>query len=259
MRNRMRELLETRSSAAGAFITMNDATAVELAAVAGFGFVVLECEHAGMNLETVQEHLRAARARDIGALVRVPAEDWGFVQRVLDIGADGILVPHIVDRERARRAIDAVRYPPVGKRGMSPASAAANYSAHGLGGITQLTDWLNANTVLAIMMEEPDAIENIAEILDGVDLVVVGPSDLSAALGLIGASADPKLRATIDLVFEACRTAGVKFGMPIEHASHSRSAADLRNAGAWFLISGSDTSVLLQGFRAAFARTEVSA
>src|SRR5690242_6197564 len=148
MRNRMRELLETRSSAAGAFITRNDGTSVELPAVAGFGFVVLECENAGMSLETVQEHLRAARARDIGAIVRVPAEDWGFVQRVLDIGADGILVPHIVDRERARRAIDAVRYPPVGTRGMSPASAAANYSAHGLGGIAQLTDWLNANTVL---------------------------------------------------------------------------------------------------------------
>src|SRR5467141_4062422 len=173
MRNRMRELLETKSSAAGAFITMADPIAVELAAIAGFEFVVLECEHAAMSLETVQDHLRAARARGIGAVVRVPAEDWGFVQRVLDVGADGILVPHIVDRERARRAVEAVRYPPLGRRGMSPASAAANYSAHGLGGIKQLTEWLNENTVLAIMMEEPDAIENIAEILEGIDLVVV--------------------------------------------------------------------------------------
>jgi 4-hydroxy-2-oxoheptanedioate aldolase len=255
----MRELLETKSSAAGAFITMADPIAVELAAIAGFEFVVLECEHAAMSLETVQDHLRAARAREIGAVVRVPAEDWGFVQRVLDVGADGILVPHILDRERARRAVEAVRYPPLGRRGMSPASAAANYSAHGLGGIKQLTEWLNENTVLAIMMEEPDAIENIAEILDGIDLVVVGPSDLSAALGLIGAPADPKLTAAIDGVFEACRRAGVKFGMPIEHASHSRSAADLRKAGAWFLSSGSDSSVLLQGLRAAFARTEVMA
>jgi 2-keto-3-deoxy-L-rhamnonate aldolase RhmA len=259
IRNRMRELLATQSSAAGAFITMSDPVAVELAAVAGFEFVVLECEHGAMSLETVQGHLRAARARNVGAIVRVPAEDWGFVQRVLDIGADGILVPHIVDRERAKRAVEAVRYPPAGRRGMYPASAAANFSAHGLGGVKQLTEWLNANTVLGIMMEEPDAIVNIARILDGIDLVVVGPSDLSAALDVIGAPADPRLAAAIDSVFAACRTAGVKFGMPIEHAAYSRSAAELRKAGAWFLSSGSDASVLLQGFRGAFARMEATA
>ncbi|MHB8612017.1 MAG: HpcH/HpaI aldolase family protein [Candidatus Dormibacteraceae bacterium] len=259
IRNRMRELLTTTTSAGGAFITMTDPAATELAAIAGFQFVVIECEHAAMTLETVQTHLRVAHGRDMGAIVRVPADDWGLVQRVLDIGADGILVPHIVDKTSAKRAVEAVRYPPLGRRGMYPAGAAAEYSAHGLGGIKQLTEWMNENAVLAVMMEEPAAIEQIGEILEGIDLVVVGPSDLSAALGAIGAAEDARLREAIDRVFDACRSAGVKFGIPIEHASYSRSASDLKKAGAWFLTSGSDASVLLQGFRAAFAKTQESA
>jgi 4-hydroxy-2-oxoheptanedioate aldolase len=101
LRNRLRELIDEKASALGTFITLADPVAVELAGLAGFEFVVIECEHAGLSLETVQNHLRAARSRELGTLVRVPAGDHGFVQRVLDIGADGVLVPHIADAKAA--------------------------------------------------------------------------------------------------------------------------------------------------------------
>src|SRR5580692_12983341 len=129
-RNRLRELVDDKPSALGAFITLGDPAAVELAGLAGFDFVIIECEHAGLSLETVQNHLRAARARELGTLVRVPAGDDGFVQRVLDIGADGVLVPHISDSEAAAGAVSGVRFPPDGHRGMYPSSAAANFGAH---------------------------------------------------------------------------------------------------------------------------------
>jgi len=260
-RNRLRELLDGQASALGAFITLADPVAVELAGLAGFEFVVIECEHAGLSLETVQHHLGAARSRHLGTLVRVPAGDQGFVQRVLDIGADGVLSPHISDPAAAARAAGSVRFPPQGHRGMYPASAAADFGAHGLAGVRELTQALNRNTVLAVMIEEAGAVDQIDGIVasGGIDLVVVGPSDLSASLGVIGDPKNPTLAAAIGRVFEACRAAGVRFGMPVEHGAYRLSAAELRAHGAWFLTGGSDAVFLLNAYRASVkAHTEPS-
>ena len=252
LRNRLRELIDQKPSALGTFITLGDSISVELAGLAGFEFIVIECEHAGLSLEMVQNHLRAARARGLGTLVRVPAGDPGFVQRVLDIGAEGVLVPHISDATAAARAVSGVRFPPDGHRGMYPASAAAEFGAHGLPGVRELTQALNRNTVLAVMIEEASAVEQIRAIAatPGIDLVVVGPSDLSASLGAIGDPKDPRLAEAVDKVFRACREAGVKFGMPVDHAGYKLSAAELRDLGAWFLTGGSDSVFLLNAFKA---------
>jgi 4-hydroxy-2-oxoheptanedioate aldolase len=252
LHNRLRELIDEKPSALGTFITLGDPIAVELAGVAGFEFIVIECEHVGLSLETVQHHLRAARARGLGALVRVPGGDQGFVQRVLDIGAEGVLVPHISDAAGAARAASAVRFPPQGHRGMYPNSAAADFGAHGLAGVRELTQTLNRNTVLAVMIEEASAVDQVDKIVAtaGVDIVVVGPSDLSASLGVIGDPKDPKLDAAVRRIFSACRESGVKFGMPADHAAYPLSATELRELGAWFLTGGSDAALLLNAFKA---------
>ncbi|HVC04370.1 MAG TPA: aldolase/citrate lyase family protein [Candidatus Acidoferrales bacterium] len=253
MRNRLRDLLDHESSALGAFITLTDPVAVELAGLAGFQFIVIECEHAGLSLETVQNHLRAAKAHELGTLVRVPAGDHGFIQRVLDIGADGVLVPHVSDAAAASRAVRAVRLPPDGHRGMYPNSAAADFGAHGLADVRELTDALNRNIVVAIMIEDASAVDQIEDIVTtiGVDLVVVGPSDLSASLGMIGDPKNPRLAAAVSRVFEACCQSKVKFGMPADHAGYRLSAVELRDQGAWFLTGGSDAGILLTGYTAA--------
>ncbi len=84
----------------------------------------------------------------------------------------------------------------------------------------------------------------------GIDLVVVGPSDLSASLGVIGDPKDARLAAAVDRIFKACRDVGVKFGMPVEHGGYRLTAAELRDQGAWFLTGGSDSVFLLNAFRA---------
>lgn len=247
----MRELLERSASALGTFITFTDPTLVELAALAGFDFVVIECEHGATGLETLRNHLRAARARNIGAIVRVPAGDTGFVQRVLDIGADGVLLPHVSDVAAARRAVSAVRYPPAGHRGMYPQAAAADFGVHGFSSVRELMDDLNQSTVLAIMIEDRSAVEQIGGIVEvpGVDVVVVGPSDLSASLGVAGLPNNQELSRAINLVFDACRAAAVRFGMPVEHGAFRKTANELRDSGAWFLASGSDATLVLAGWR----------
>ena len=252
LHSRLRELLDNASSALGTFVTLSDSMTVDLAALAGFQFIVIECEHSGLSLETVQAHLRAARARGLGTLVRVPAGDHGFIQRVLDVGAEGVLVPHISDAAAARRAAGAVRFPPDGHRGMYPASAAAEFGAHGLDGVRELTGQLNRNVVLAIMIEEASAVDQIEDIAatPGIDVVVVGPSDLSASLGVMGEPGNSRLAEAVDRVFHACGAAGVRFGMPAAHAAYRLSAAELRDRGAWFITGGSDSGFLLSAYTA---------
>jgi 4-hydroxy-2-oxoheptanedioate aldolase len=258
MRNRVRELLVESDCAAAVFVTLTDPTVVELAALAGFDLVVLECEHGTLSLETVRAHARAARAMGIGVLARVPAGDWGFVQRALDAGVDGILAPHVSDVEGARRAVASVRYPPLGARGMSGTAPSADFGAHGLGDLARLTAWQDASTVLAVMIEDVAGVEEVDRIVEvtGIDVVWVGPADLAASAGAIGRPDDPVLRDLVDRVFAACRRASVKFGMPIENGAHPRTAAELRAAGAWLLSTGADSVAILQGLHATYARTQ---
>ncbi len=243
--------MQQRLTVAGPFVTLTDSAVVELVALAGFDLIVIELEHAAIDIQTLQHHVRAARAHDLGVLARVPGHDRGLLLRVLDAGVDGVLIPHVSSARAARDAVEAVRYPPIGHRGMGGGARSAAYGAHGLGGVRELTEWLNANTVLAVMIEDTAAVEAIDEIahVPGIDILHVGPSDLSASMGLIGTHDDPQLAAAIDRVQAAVAGAGVKLGMPVGHDAYSRSADQLREQGAWLLTCGTDTSVLLKGFR----------
>lgn len=245
--------MDQRTSAVGLFVTLTDPAIVELVALAGFDFIVIELEHAAIGLETLQNHLRAAEAHGLGVLVRVPHHDRAQMLKVLDAGADGLLVPHVSSAVLARDVAEAVRYPPLGHRGMGGGTRSARYGGHGLGGPKELTEWLNANTVLAVMIEDATGVEEIEEIVrtPGLDIVHVGPSDLSASLGLIGTRDDPVLTTAIARVQAAVKAAGIKLGMPVDHSAYPRSAAQLREQGAWLLTSGTDASVLLLGLRSA--------
>jgi 2-keto-3-deoxy-L-rhamnonate aldolase RhmA len=247
--------MERQSSAVGPFVTMTDPAIVELVALAGFDLIVIELEHAAIGIETLQDHLRAAAAHDLGVLVRVPHHDRAQMLRVLDAGADGVLVPHVSTADVAREVAEAVRYPPLGHRGMGGGARSAQYGAHGLTGVRELTEWLNTNTVLAVMIEDATAVEEIDEIVStpGIDIVHVGPSDLSASMGLIGTHEDVRLAAAIERVQAAARAAGIRLGMPVDHSAYTRSAQQLREQGAWLLTCGTDSSVLLRGLRSAAA------
>ena len=255
LQNRLREILNTQRPAYGTFITLSDPVATELAALAGFEFVALDCEHAAMSIETAQSHLRASRVHGLGALVRVPEGDWGFAQRILDAGADGILVPHVSDVAGCQRAVQAARYPPLGARGMYPAGAASRYGVHDIERLDELTAWHNESVVLAIMVEEVTAVEQIGEIVatNGVDLVVVGPADLAASAGQLDDPNGAEMNGLINRVFDACRLGGCAFGMPANHRAHSRTVESLIASGAWFITLGSDTAHLLNALRAARA------
>jgi 2-keto-3-deoxy-L-rhamnonate aldolase RhmA len=164
-------------------------------------------EHTTFDLHDVQAMVMAAERVGVTPIVRTPGFDPAFILRLLDIGVQGVQVPHVSSAAVAREAVKAVRYPPEGERGMAAGSRAANF------GKTPLLEHMaqsNREVLLACMIEDMEAVEQIEEIaaVDGVDLLAVGPSDLSRSLGVSGHPDHPKLIAAIDRVHAAVRNGG---------------------------------------------------
>ncbi|SFO99671.1 HpcH/HpaI aldolase family protein [Amycolatopsis rubida] len=191
----------------GGLLRMPSETLVETAGVAGLDFVVLDCEHGPADLVPLQQHVVAAQAHGLGVLVRVGAAEPALVLRVLDLGADGVIVPHVDTPEQARAAVAAAHYPPLGERGFATYSRAGRFGARG---VEEHLARSAETTLVVPMLETPAACAAAAEILavPGVDSVLVGPADLSVALGLTGGGAEPAVAQAIDEVAAAAAVAG---------------------------------------------------
>src|SRR5579864_5631696 len=232
--NRVKRIIGAGGLALGTHVGgIADPQIVELIGLAGFDAAFIDLEHTSFDLHDVQLMVMAAERVGITPIVRTPGFDPSFILRLLDMGVAGIQVPHVDSAETAREAVKAVRYPPAGERGMAAASRAADF------GKTALLDHMarsNREILLACMIEDMAAVERIDEIaaVEGVDLLAVGPSDLSRSLGVSGQPDHPRLVAAIDRVREAVKrgAAGVRLALPLNHAAFPRNAAQLKALGA---------------------------
>ena len=248
-RNRMRELLDSGSLLVGAFITMADPAVVDIAALSGHDFILLDSEHAGLNIETIANHVRAARARDLGVIIRVPAGDPGYIQRVLDVGVEGIQVPHVRGAADARQAVSALRFPPAGHRGIFTKGVAAEYGAHGYADIAEVLAAINADIVCNVIIEDVEGVDNIDEIVAvaGLDFLTLGPNDLSGSFGLPGQTGHPAIREAGAKVLAACRNADIPVHTTSAWAPQTRE--ELQAAGIRLLTSASDAMNLMVGMQ----------
>ncbi|MFD9292511.1 HpcH/HpaI aldolase/citrate lyase family protein [Streptomyces sp. NPDC060030] len=165
----------------GALLRLPSETLVEMAGVAGLDYVVIDCEHGPADTAMLQHHLTAAAAHGIDVLVRVGSAEPALALRCLDLGAAGLIHPHVNSREDARRAVAASHYPPWGERGF------ATYSRAGEFGTVTAADHVAASreTLVVTMIETRRAVDDADAIAgtDGVDAVLVGPADLAADCG----------------------------------------------------------------------------
>ncbi|WP_208719997.1 HpcH/HpaI aldolase family protein [Amycolatopsis circi] len=191
----------------GGLLRLPAETLVEMAGVAGLDFVVLDCEHGPADLVPLQHHVVAAQAHGLGVLVRVGADEPALVLRVLDLGADGVIVPHVDTAEQARAAVAAAHYPPLGKRGFATYSRAGRFGARSAAEHLRQAE---ETTIVVPMLETPEAIAAAEEILaiPGVDTVLVGPADLAVTLGIPGGAAEPAVAQAIRAAVAAAKTAG---------------------------------------------------
>jgi 4-hydroxy-2-oxoheptanedioate aldolase len=234
----------------GAFVTLKDPAITEMVGLAGYDFAFIDLEHGGMSLETVENHLRAAKAYGLGTLVRLPDGNRSFIQRVLDIGAEGIVIPHVTSTDAVAEAVAAVRFPPLGRRGLYATSRAVDYSAHNLGSYSEAVAELNRSVVLACIIEDSDAIRQCNEIVAtaGLDVVIVGHADLSGSLNLISTRNNEVIGSAITMVADACKSAAKHLCLGVEHNAYWMTASDAVAFGAKVLLAGMDRKLLVEGF-----------
>lgn len=214
---------------------------VKLMAQAGFDFLFFDMEHAMFDWETILTLVQTSLLCDITPLVRVTDLAYPFVARALDSGAQGIIIPRVETREQVEAAVSFAKYPPLGRRG---AGGDARYAYARLHPGTAI-ERANAETMLVVQVESRKGVEAIDEIaaVPGVDVVLIGPQDLSISLGVPGQSSHPDFVAAVSRVIEACQRHGIAAGQVEREASALQRWHEL---GARFLCCNTDANMLFQ-------------
>ena len=219
-------LFENKEFVVGPFMKVSDPALVEIAAFAGFDFVIIDLEHGPNTIETIQGHLRAAQAKGITSVIRVPEINENIISKALDIGADYVQVPQIETAVDAERVVKAAKFFPEGARGVCRYVRAADYAS-----MPKENYFGNANkaTGTIIHIEGNIAFNNIDEILavDGIDVIFIGPYDMSQSCGVPGQVNHPKVISQMKEIVEKAKPLGKVVGTFVESPESAKQWIDL--------------------------------
>jgi 2-keto-3-deoxy-L-rhamnonate aldolase RhmA len=242
--NRLKQALQQGRPAIGTMVAeIRQPAVMQLLLNAGFDFAIIDNEHGPYSIETIADLSRSARHIGLTPLVRVPDLAYPYLAQSLDAGAQGVMVPRIFNAEQVRRAVQIIKYPAVGMRGAALSRGFTDFKA---GPLVEAMAAANEQTLLIIQIETQEAVDNIEEIVStpGVDVTLVGPTDLSIALGVPGQMDSPKLHAAIEKMIEACQRHQV---YPALHINDLQWAAYWAKKGMRLLSSNSETGLLVKG------------
>lgn len=224
----------------GSWVTLGHPAIAEIMAAAGFDWLVLDMEHSVLELSEVQMLIQVLDAQQCPAIVRLTSNHPDQIKRVMDAGAAGVMVPMVKTAADAEAAVQAVYYPPRGRRGVGLARA-QGYGAR----FQEYRHWLEDNAIIVAMIEHIDAVNDIDSILSvpGIDAYIIGPYDLSGSMGRPGELDYPDVQSAIEKVREAGRRLGKPGGI---HVVEPDPEALRRNidAGFNFLGYGLDIRIL---------------
>lgn len=210
-KNLLKEKLSKGDAALGVIIQEPAFQITEILGLLGFDFLFIDCEHSPMSVESVAHLIRAAELRGITPLVRVPQNIPEIILRYLDVGVMGIIVPDMNSAEAAMKAVKAVKYPPVGERGLSGVRA-ADFGLKGpLGEYVKVA---NSETMVLGVLESREGVENIEGILgtEGFDGLYIGTNDLSKSLGVAGQTSHPLVLEAVNKILAAGKKRGKAIG-----------------------------------------------
>jgi len=198
----LKNKLKNNQLTIGSWITIGHTSVVDIMASAGFEWLVIDIEHTSIDLSTAHNLISTIQANNMKALVRVSKNEEVVIKRILDMGADGIVVPMIKSKADALEAIDYAKYPPVGKRGVGLFRA----QKYGLG-FDEYKKWVNEELVIIAQIEHIEAVKNIDDIIttEGIDGVIIGPYDLSGSMGYPGEYHREDVKDAIADVLSACK------------------------------------------------------
>jgi 4-hydroxy-2-oxoheptanedioate aldolase len=195
----------------GVFLGIPSPRLVELCGASGFDYVVIDAEHGPIDVAVCEDMVRAAEACGITPLVRVPENHDKTILRYLDIGAQGVMVPQVNSRADAERALRAIKYAPLGHRGL----AAVRAASYGQGiSLSEYTRRANDETMFLPQIENISALDHLDEILqlDGIDVIELGTADLSQSMGHPGETGHPDVQAAVDEITKRALAAGKVVG-----------------------------------------------
>ena len=223
-------------------------------AAAGFDYVFIDMEHGAYNLETVQDMIKVSLDNGITPIVRVAELLYSLVCRLLDAGAQGIILPRVEDAKVMEQALAWMRFPPVGVRGYGVNPTMVGYQARTF---PEIIEHLNRNTLAVVQFETVNAMERADELLSvrGLDIVMVGPADLSISLGVPGQFEHPLLVSTVERLIEKCVAHGVVPGIQTRSTAMAKFWAE---RGMRFVGAGAEHGLLLEKARETVAALQAS-
>jgi len=247
-RNAFKHALAAGTPQIGLWSSLSSHYTVEAIAGAGFDWILLDMEHSPNDLESLLAQLQAAAPYPTTPIVRVPWNDMVTIKRVLDVGAQSLLIPYVCSVEEAKAAVAATRYPPAGLRGVAGTTRATRF-----GRVKDYAKRAHEELCVLLQVETKPALDQLEAIcaVDGVDGVFIGPADLHASMGYPGETANPKVMPLIEEAMRRIRRCGKAAGYlsPVE-----ADAKRMLGAGALFGAVGADVGLLARGAEALAAK-----
>ncbi len=232
----------------GTFLSLGNAITAEIISNAGFDWVIIDLEH-GVGAENdVVLQLMALKNAGVAAIIRVESYQRQRIQRVLDLGADGIMCPKVDSPEEAAQAVQAMHYPPGGNRGVAKMTRATEYGAR----FDQYLNTTHERLLGVVQIETLKALEHLEAIaaIREVDVLFIGPSDLSMALGVFGQTSHPLFTAAVDRIISVAKMANKQVGILLPDPSEVK---QYYRRGIHFIACGTDASFLSKGAKQAAA------
>ena len=251
-RNAFKHGLRAGKAQIGLWSSLSSSYTVEVIAGAGFDWLLLDMEHSPNDLESLLGQLQAAAPYATHPVVRVPWNDMVAIKRVLDVGAQSLLVPYVSNADEARAAVSFTRYPPQGVRGVAGTTRATRF-----GRIKDYARRAHEELCVLVQVETEAALASIETIctIEGIDGVFIGPADLHASLGHAGEIANPRVKPLIDDAIRRIRRAGKAPGILTPNEADARHWLE---CGALFVAVGADVGILARGAEAIAAKFKTS-
>ena len=228
---------------AGTFLNLGSPASVEIAGLAGFDWLLIDLEHGVGDEASLMAQLQAAASTPAAPIVRVAWNDVTRFKRVLDLGAAGVMVPYVNSPDEARSVVSFVNYPPRGVRGVARFIRASGFGMEFSGYFSEAND----NLLTVVQIETPQAVAKASEIaaVDGIDVLFIGPLDLSSNMGISQQIDHPDFREAVGQVITACRESGKIAGTLVMPGRAEQAVKD----GFTFLAVGSDIGAVSAGMK----------
>jgi 4-hydroxy-2-oxoheptanedioate aldolase len=239
--NHFKRALKAGTSQIGLWCSLSSHYSIEVVAGAGFDWLLLDTEHSPNDLESLLTQLQAVAAYPSSPVVRVPWNDMVTIKRVLDIGAQSLLIPYVQNPDEARAAVVAIRYPPQGARGVAGTTRATRF-----GRVKDYAKHAHEELCLLVQLETQEALKHVEAIagIEEIDGIFIGPADLHASMGYTGEVANPNVLPVIEDALRRIRRAGKAPGILVGEEQLAKRCIE---AGSLFTAVGVDVGILARG------------